>query len=76
MNFRLAAEYGNWHIVRPGLISLPTTGYEIEHNPPTSAFYVVRWKGTVVGQTTTSLSSAKGMAQSHLNDMLDMGYEP
>ncbi len=64
----------DWTAIRPGLISLPTTDYEIEHILSSNT-YILRWRSGIIGETAT-LTFAKSQVQNHMRDIISMGYEP
>jgi hypothetical protein len=62
----------SWKVVRPGLISLGNTKYEIEY---IDMVYEVRWANKKIGRYY-SLQYAKFIVNDHMKAMIEMGYEP
>lgn len=64
----------NWTAVEPGVIVLPTTGYEIAHDMVTGTF-LVSWMGRRITEART-LAYAKSEARRHMCEIIAVGREP
>jgi hypothetical protein len=65
----------HWVIVEPGVIMLPTTGYQIRRNA--SGSYQAYHGDAKIGPSWPDLPSVKSMVvRPHLRDLLAVGVEP
>lgn len=66
---------GQWVIVEPGVIALPTTGYEIRRTD--KGEYQAFHNGKRIGCTWNYIAHVKVYAvQPHMRDLLAVGIEP
>jgi hypothetical protein len=63
-----------WVVVEPGVLVLPTTGYEIRFEKPTQLFAV--WHDGVRLPGLGSLETMKWSAQEHMRQLMAAGIEP
>jgi hypothetical protein len=65
----------DWVIVEPGIIVLPTTGYEIRRTE--AGEYQAYHNGKKIGSAWSVLGNAKACCvEPHMRDLLAVGIEP
>lgn len=72
MSEQQPAQDDPWAIVEPGVIALPTTGYEIRYE---RGLYMIYRNGVRISCGGT-LAAAKSVVRAHMRDLLAMGLEP
>ena len=65
-----------WVIAAPGVIVLPTTGYEIRLNPENGKFRAYRCGKPIGAAEEHTLTMVKLVVRDHMRDLLAVGIEP